>query len=380
MKRLTTFRKEKLLRLIRARRRKEQKRKARFFSAYEQGNTALAVARDLFQQRIQYCEKGEIEDRPDSRRIALVCPQELNIQANFQGTLGFFANLQHFIHLRPRTKKRTKYVDFCNLKTIDFGSLLVLAAELDMALGQRSKQRYRNVLLPADVHLWQSGIAYLFQQFGILELTGYRPREGDEALQAHPYLTPIRFRRDTLVKGSLANDLVQDVSALSVRRDEEQGGKLYTALTEAMTNTNMHAYPVSFTNYPGRTNTFWWGGAIYDRSTETAHFVMYDRGVGLPKTIPKRGWARSMVDSGANSDSALVKAALTAPRSSTGEPQHGKGLRQMAEAVDHKEGSFLRIISGKAVVTYRGDNQISSRELPVEFGGTLIEWSICDRD
>jgi len=52
----------------------------------------------------------------------------------------------------------------------------------------------------------------------------------------------------------------------------------------------------------------------------------------------------------------------------------------MAEAVDHREGSRLRIISGRGLVTYSSRHNIHSVELPLPFSGTLIDWSIYDSE
>jgi len=199
LKKISCFKKQKLLQLLAARKRKQHRRKKNFGESRSMKIVHLQAAKHDFELRRRCCGNFKTEDRPSDGRVALICPQELNITNNYSETLGFFANLQNFIHIQRTKRNRRKYIEFCNLKTIDIGSLLVLAAELDMTLGHASKSKFRRELIPADVHLWQVGIAYLFHQFGILELTGYRARFQGDDIPEHPYLKPKKFQCDKMV-------------------------------------------------------------------------------------------------------------------------------------------------------------------------------------
>lgn len=340
----------------------------------------VVAARTLYRDRRSRRHAAEIEDRPDSRRTALVSPKHLNLASNYVDTISFILNLQHFLNVRPNRKRRTKYLDFADLETIDLGALLMIAAELDTHLGPYSKQgRQTGDLRDADTHLWSPSISYLFQHFGIFDLVGYKPTQTlpRDAVQN---IEVVKFRRNVLIQPKVAFDLIDDIGKLSPTRDENQRSRMYEALVEAMSNTTMHAYPKnSYMNYPGRTLKYWWGGALYDKENEQTVFVLFDRGIGLPKTIPSRPWIRTLIDPQSASDAALISVALTQSRSQTGLPQHGKGLPQMADAVDLREGSELRILSGKGIVVYRGKDKITEDELPIDIGGSLIQWVISER-
>lgn len=374
MKKLSSKQRRRLKRLhaIRLRRRKRSGRDSG-------ARLARAAAKARFYSKYRQCSSPAIEFRPSENREALLCPARLNLTDNYLETISFFVHLQHFLKIRPDSKRIQKYLEFKHLRQVDLGSLLMLAAELDCFIGPYSKtRRVVGESGTADTHLWDLGIAYLFEHFGLLRLLGRRPTASLPEIDSSD-LQPVKFRRNVKVETTEAQGLIEDVGRRTGTQDDLKRRHTYEALIEAMTNTKMHAYPPGqFYNFPGKTLSYWWGGAMFDRSNNHTKFVIFDRGIGLPRTIPNQHWMKGFVRIGTETDADLIAAALTQSRSQTGLAHRGKGLPQMAEAVDLRAGSELRILSGRGIVTYRGRDNIEKAELPIDIGGSLIEWTVSE--
>ena len=160
-----------------------------------------------------------------------------------------------------------------------------------------------------------------------------------------------------------------------------EGERLYEGLGEALANTLDHAYPNTHVSFPGIHAKAWWAGAIYDEVTKTTHFMVYDRGIGLPARIPEMSftWYEDMFNKMKGTvlaDAEIIWAAIRSPRSGTNLAHRGEGLKQMADVVDSHPGSELRIVSGSGEVIYTGSGKKKLRALPAKFLGTLVEWRI----
>ena len=77
----------------------------------------------------------------------------------------------------------------------------------------------------------------------------------------------------------------------------------------------------------------------------------------------------------------MIKATMEKRRSSTNESNRGRGLVQIQNLIDHAQAGRLRISSRSGEYIYQkgegkeGEN-VRSRTLKGDIGGTLIHWSL----
>ncbi len=315
-------------------------------------------------------------------RFILPAPRRLCLNDNRLETLGYLRRIPYFRYIDPRGRSYQKYYDFDGLREISLSALLVLAAELDCAIGPSSGTRKSGRKIGADTHRWSPQVHSLFDKFGLLDLLRYEGSDLPE-LDSLPTLSTTRFCRSNVSDGSVANRMITNVCELasqSIPADVRHG--IYIALAEAMDNASFHAYPNSHFEYPPKLVKKWWGVAAYDSSSDETIFMVYDRGVGIHETIPLQGWFQSFKDSiGADVDEAkLIEVALKrGGKSSTGLLHRGKGLPQMYDAIKEHPGSYLRIHSGRVLVHCDDKGDIRSEKFAAPIKGTLIEWVLSDR-
>lgn len=293
---------------------------------------------------------------------------ELDFEDNYAEMLKVILALRKI----PRTRRKLRYyLEFEKLTTISPGALLALAAEIDCLFSVTTKAT------PADTDRWDERVTALFNDFGIFELLNVNPVVNytfGETLKAS------KFIRGTTQDGGAALQLIENIVKISNEKPSE-GERLYEGLGEALANALDHGHPNSYISYPANLIRAWWAGAIYDESTKTTYFMVYDRGIGLPASIPEKhqAWFSTIYDTikgTKTEDAELIWAAIKSPRSGTQLKHRGEGLKQMAEVVDNHPGSQLQILSGKGSVTYSGKGKRNLNALPVEFPGTLVEWRI----
>ncbi len=124
----------------------------------------------------------------------------------------------------------------------------------------------------------------------------------------------------------------------------------------------------------------WWMFGAYDASRKLLTCSFFDRGVGIPATLPlKYPWEKiRRVLSGLGlpeTDASLIAAATVMGRTSTGAGHQGRGLADVMAFVERSDGGRVRILSRRGRYLYDGGRKRPSL-LPSPIGGTLIEWEI----
>ena len=146
-----------------------------------------------------------------------------------------------------------------------------------------------------------------------------------------------------------------------------------------MTNVVHHAYEISQgVSYPN-----WWLPSSHDRSKGELRILLYDQGIGIPKTSPDKIIKRllGLFPKGA-SDSKIIKLAHELTQTATHESHRGHGLqRDVRKYVESVEcHSAYQITSLRGVHTWNkgpdGEITESTRGLKQPLRGTLIEWRL----
>jgi len=376
MKRISPRKKIRLIKRVRRIERSRSRRVTTSKIAHSSKIARLKVARLKFENQLSVVGivEGVTKKVPRyGNRKVFEFPAQMDFEDNYNDTVSMLLKLRELEKFQ--FAKRPFYLEFEKLNSISPGALLVLAAELDCLYRLWSDSRKKPI--SADSDRWDAGITALFSDFGIFDLINAAP------VIAYTYgesLRAVKFRRGETQDGSVADALIKDIVEVSEKAPSERA-RLYEGLGEALANTLDHAYPNPYVSYPSTRIKAWWAGAIYDETSNITHFMVYDRGIGLPARIPVRNheWYSEIfkrLTGKQDEDAELIWAAIRSPRSGTMLDHRGEGLKQMAEVVDSHPGSDLRISSGQGLVSYFGADKKELKSLNAPFTGTLVEWRI----
>ena len=315
------------------------------------------------------------QKRLPTRRIPrqvhhLSLPAVLSFERNYREAIDFFNKLRQAAERRVPLR-----IDFTTLREVGPAAMLVLAAELDC---WRLRQEHRIRVI--DITNWDQGIRGILDNMGLFDLVKVSnppPPVGTTRLPLHF----IRFKSSNLADGDLAVDLRTDLEAVTGKIPGWQ--HLYRGLAEAMTNVRQHAYPqANHENTRYNKVQKWWMCGAYNDNTKVLTCSFFDRGVGIPKTLPKtHGWEKIRgVLSGLGlmkkDDASLIAAATAMGRTRTGAKHQGRGLADVMEFVRKSQGGKLRILSRRGQYIYEKEGHERASPLPLSIGGTLIEWEI----
>lgn len=322
----------------------------------------------------------DYETRADLALI--VPPPELSLLDNYEDTLAFILDVRALFCRRsvpgPDGKgTRSIFAEFAALRSVQPSAGLVLAAEIDrwrLSSGKKPK---------AHDAEWHPPVRRYFRQAGLFELLGIHPQDcGDEFTSEDGDIQTLRFVRGFSVHGALGSQLRDRLEALC---GKSIGPRLtvYEAIAEAIANTR-HAYPSGTAIWPMKLSGRWWASGTWDPIANKVSVQLYDQGVGIPATLPKSPHWSDLIKSKAlrgrlhpeRTDDRLLEAALEVGRTSTGQQGRGKGLAEMANWIDKRGNGFLRIMSGRGVVSYKAGGDVTREIRHAPFPGTLVEWEI----
>lgn len=305
---------------------------------------------------------------------SFLAPKNFSIFDNYTKTLAFLLDIRIGFAKISRRRKPT-LADFSTIETLDPASGLLLAAEVDR---WRRTQKRRPIALDTT---WPINVRDFFHDAGLFELLNIDATTARSTPSTGTDLKTIRFRSDTLTQGAIADSFRQELEAL-VGESLGVPQQIYVALSEAMANVSNHAYPSGLAiRWPLAVRRRWWLGGSWSPGARVATVQMYDQGVGIPRTLPKsEHWSEvfpilSLLDP-ERTDAGLIEAAMQYGRTSTAATGRGKGLAQMADWIKHSNGGSLRILSGRGALTFLPGRKPIRKDLPVEFGGTLVEWEV----
>lgn len=139
------------------------------------------------------------------------------------------------------------------------------------------------------------------------------------------------------------------------------------SILEAMSNVRHHSYHPDTAEQDKR----WWQFAHFDKKNSSLHFVVYDRGRGIPTTM------ENISPHHYNEGEKIQHALILDVTSKIDEPGRGKGSREILRTYDKKHNTSLLIYSGKGIyyVDKEDDTYIVEEgQYPIK--GTIIEWQI----
>lgn len=329
-------------------------------------------------------------------------PARLSIRRNSIETLEFIGSTRDRLNIRDAyenpgkfswlkrakskkgLKRITSYVDFSKIEEISTAAALVLTAEYHRA------SRFMGSLPPViNLAEWSDGVFWPMYQIGFFEAIGKLSEEGLQRKNIHgvEYLPAFSGTSGSDLEAISANvrKLIEGFS--DIEMDRATRVELNSAIGEAIVNVPKWAYPSDHSfDIPHLSN--FWVTASFDPLTRNFTLAVYDQGVSIPISYPKKQLsdrAKSFLSDlifgepefEHRDDGAYIACAMEFGSSSSGVAHRGKGLPQMKDLIDHADNGSLMVCSRGGLWQYERGKQPRYQSFRHSIGGTLIEWTIC---
>ena len=280
--------------------------------------------------------------------------------------LRFISHLRRFT-LVARSRVR---IDFRKTKQMQPDGTLLFAAELDRIQRAVKPNKLVYCNYPKD-----NVVEQVLQHLGLLETMNCKARTIISAENVREW----KMYTDTSVEGELAQPLVSQYERLFPNKS---GAKMYSGLTEAMTNCKHHAYArtrIDKTGVP--IDQRWWMFAEERDGKLSVAFC--DLGIGINRSLlTSTQWARDTVLElvnrfGGRKDSRFIRAAMEIGKTRTLEKNRGNGLQDLKNVIASLPTGYLLIFSNRGLYRYFSE---SGTERLADYRdsilGTLICWQI----
>lgn len=356
-------------------------------------------------QRVRYREVvsmwfGDREERVGVRSAPSVPPPVLCFDKNPAATLEFLQRRRvafarwyrsptnHKVWVnRPRGRMPwiPSYSDYSGLTEVSTAASLVIAAEYDRA------KRLIGAPPPAvNLAHWNEKAFLKLFEMGFFETVGLSHDVADRFNQ-HGNTRTMRIvtGRDAAALES-ACLAIQDLS----RFIDDDGISpipeavfiaLNTAISEALANVTRWAY-VDLDGYDCPHVDSWWVCATADREHRTLTVVLYDQGITIPITHPRKpanSWLKDALPRLKRTDKFpfmfdgdFIRQAMKPGKSGSDQPWRGNGLPQMVDLIKSCQGGRLLILSRGGKCRYEHGGRLERESFRNSVGGTLIEWTL----
>ena len=322
------------------------------------------------------CDKKIKIEHLKKRHIILYLPECMNFSTEYENTalhLRVIRRLSASHKLSNRAYK-LKSVNFDNIKNISTSASLVLTAEVS---------KWEDVLndnLVPNVETWDPRIVKQFLEVGFFDLFKNQPNLTDVSSASELSLVKyIKGQCGDANKSRILRESLEKIIGDNINKWKFLRG----GLDEAITNVSHHAYPdEQFKN----NDKNWYLSGSLNRNTNELKIVFYDQGLGIPGTLPKSKFREQVLDflnilpiADRKLDSALIKAAVKVDRTSTDQPDRGKGLQDMLEFIKQRGEGYLSILSKKGLYKFSikdGKTKDKSESFNQPVLGTLLIWSV----
>jgi hypothetical protein len=258
-------------------------------------------------------------------------------------------------------------VDFSQTETIYPPGGLLLVAELDRI----KRLMPSRVLLSCKAAAVDSLADQVLTQIGVYATLGHTASN-------HPSDQSVVHWR--LASGLKAEG--EDAGSMLERYDGDLAPAMRQSLskgiTEAMTNAVQHAYlgrRGDGTNRQGEKR--WW---LFSEQREGKLYIVFcDLGIGIPNSLPIVNSGLKAILSSFRKNRADVEAirlATVLGKTSTAEPNRGKGLPEILDAAKKSEQGRCVIYSNRGRFGFAPGGRVVENQFSNSIYGTLIEWRV----
>lgn len=269
-------------------------------------------------------------------------------------------------------------IDFSHTKKMVSCGTLLFFAEL-----RRIKSLVQDATMLSCKRPKDQTVIEVLQHLEILDMLGTRSGSKPSRQDVVTWQVACGDQTDAQEIGMILEGL-RDVSKLP----EAVAKRLYTSITEALTNVTQHAYIKSRKDgVSQQLDKGWW--MFFRETKDRLDIAVCDLGIGISETLPMTQ-TEFLIDplfraaqliglrGKDNIDARLIKAALEFKRSRTGQDHRGKGLPQIVSTAEEVDGSRLYIFSNAGCYTIGSDRHPPdfTRGYKRSILGTLILWSL----
>ncbi len=272
-----------------------------------------------------------------------------------------------------KCNKRLRAINFDNITELEPSAALLLAAEISHLNDRKGLQYMR-----PKPDGWNPEIKRLLAQMGFFELFGGEAPEDLEYEHTRSFLKFLSGKSTTETNKTVEiRERIEECFDKSLTARQRQA--LYEGLSEAITNTQGHAYD---SEYPREIDK-WWLSAAYDVEENVLTIMFVDLGRTIPGTLPKKGWFEKAGHKiRIMGDGEAIKAAMEYSRTRTNQPNRGKGMSEFLHFPQSvaRTKSYLTIYSKKGTYTEITQEERTISQNPQTMNkmlkGTLIEWKV----
>ncbi|WP_156390802.1 hypothetical protein [Caulobacter sp. Root487D2Y] len=311
---------------------------------------------------------------PKHKATFIYAPKTLWLNAAHDEVLGFmyqYRLLSYRSDLLIAKRRQSMVADLTGVESLGLDAALMLTAEY-----HRNCLKFPNRRPYISDETWPPPIRSVFRSLGLYDLVDAPPPNNEEEIEEPFDLRFVPFISGEKVEGEVADQLIRQLS--EVAGSTPARVKVYAGLLEAIKNVRNHAYPV---DAPPRIDPIvnrWWGAGAYQPSKRQLQFAVYDQGVGIPATLPKKTFFEAILQmtKPERTDADVIEGAIEYGRTQTDLEERGNGLWTICDVVRELKGSSVRIVSGRGQVTWSAGRGVRKKNFVNPFCGTLIEWTL----
>lgn len=306
-----------------------------------------------------------------NRRVTFYSPVSINYydKLEYETMNKFLDEVRDCI-----SQGRRVFINFQNTKLISASAMLSFLAEVDVLI---KKSPFGTNAISFS-HPKEKKIESILVQVGFYDLLKKEKRETEN-------FDDVTFWKYT--SGNCSEPMLAKTMMTEIRKElaQKSSKKLYRGFTEAMSNSVEHAYIDDELHSEVDDTAKWWTFAgIKDKHLIV---VICDKGVGIPKTLPKTQGVsalRSIISKFGYSldnvkDSIFIKASTDLQNTRTGETYRGKGLKDIKSVIDSIGTGYMGIFSNRGRYVYLGKTGKIEEivfDCRTSVRGTIVEWSI----
>lgn len=279
--------------------------------------------------------------------------------------------LNWFKTLRAITLKKNQpvYIDFSNSRKPEAFGVILLLSEIDRIQNIKGK-RFIKASKPNDNITNQ-----VFHQVGLAKMLDLKqkPKITNEDVIYWNYIHGTRVEADKAGK-----QIVQIAKTYGL--DDESLENLYGGVTEAITNTIMHAYTDKRGDgFPYGENKWWMFSGVKDGNLIV---VVCDNGIGIPRSLKDthpgiyQKFKELFVS---EKDHELIQLAMEIGKTKSKEAHRGLGMVELKRFIDTAGEGRLKIMSNKGGYAYWSDGEEKTEDgfnFNDSIMGTVVGWRV----
>lgn len=211
-------------------------------------------------------------------------------------------------------------------------------------------------------------VEQLFQHVSILSRLGLPPRKKIDNDRVTFWHYHCGSKADPSGFKDLTLSVIDEI-------DHPERALFADCLNEAVCNTVGHAYKFFDQDVLPTSHRKWW---IFSQYRDDRLFVViYDAGEGIPKSLRRKPEWREYLKFRQYNDSRIIESAIISNRTSTKQPERGKGLPEMLEFSKLLRAGGLSIWSAKGGFEYDASaEKLRRHKFKKSLPGTLVQWAI----